>query len=332
MKAICPHCEATRDVELVDTKETIEIKGESIEIPVKYYKCLTCGEDFDDPKADSDPLERAYAEYRSRHGMVQPSDLRAFRKKYGLTQNELSKLLGWGPVTLSRYENGALQDEAHDKEVRLAMEPRNLINLIEDTPDAISNEKRLRLLKDLKMEEEEAFSFERIFEERFGKYEADELSGFKHLDVSKIFNAILFFCREGDFKTKVNKLLFYADFRHFKEYTTSITGARYVCLPFGPVPDNYDHYFAALIGNGLLKVEEEVCGPGFVTEKLVTIGTSNVLSLFSDSEIKALLSVKEYFKDYTATKIKDFSHEEQGYKETSERQCISYEYADTLQI
>ncbi len=118
MKAICPHCEATRDVETVDTKEIIEIKGERIEIPVKYYKCLTCGEDFDDPKADSDPLEGAYAEYRSRHGMVQPSDLRAFRKKHGLTQNELGRLLGWGPVTLSRYENGALQDEAHDKEVR----------------------------------------------------------------------------------------------------------------------------------------------------------------------------------------------------------------------
>ncbi len=64
----------------------------------------------------------------------------------------------------------------------------------------------------------------------------------------------------------------------------------------------------------------------------MTVGSSNVLSLFSDSEIKTLLSVKEFFKDYTATKIKDFSHKEQGYKETSERQCISYEYADALQI
>lgn len=332
MKAICPHCEATRNVKIVDTIETVEIRGDRIEVPVKYYKCLTCGGDFDDPKAGSDPLEKAYAEYRSRHGMVEPSELKAFRKKYGLTQNELGKLLGWGPVTLSRYENGALQDEAHDKEARLAMESHNLINLIENAPDALSNEKRIRLLKELSREEEETFSFERFFEERFGKYEADELSGYKHLDISKVFNAILFFCREGEFKTKVNKLLFYADFRHFKEYTTSVTGAQYVHLPLGPVPDNYDHYFAALIGNGSLKVEESACGEDFVTEKLVTVNVPDLLSLFSDSEIKTLVAVKEHFKDYTATKIKDFSHNEQGYNKTSEGQCISYEYADALQI
>ena len=100
-------------------------------------------------------------------------------------------------------------------------------------------------------------------------------------------------------------------------------------LPLGPVPDNYEHYFAALIGNGSLKVEEEVCGPGFVTEKLVTVSTPDLLPLFLDSEIKTLISVKEYFKDFTATRIKDFSHKERGYKETSERECISYEYADT---
>lgn len=102
-------------------------------------------------------------------------------------------------------------------------------------------------------------------------------------------------------------------------------------LPLGPVPDNYDHYFAALIGNGSLKVEEEICGQDFVTEKLMTV-TAPDLSLFSDSEIKTLAAIKEHFKDHTATKIKDSSHEEQGYKETFEGQCISYEYADALQI
>ena len=171
----------------------------------------------------------------------------------------------------------------------------------------------------------------RIFEERFGNYEANELSGYRNLDVSKVFNAILFFCRGGDFKTKVNKLLFYADFKHFKEYTTSVTGAQYVHLPLGPVPDNYDHYFAALTGNESLKVEEEVCGQDFVAERLVTVSAPD-LSLFSDSEIKTLAAIKEHFKDYTATKIKDFSHEERGYKETSEGQHISYEYADALRI
>ena len=271
MKAICPHCEAKRDVELIHGTEAVEIKGEHIEVPVKYYKCLACGGEFDDPKSERDPLEKAYAEYRSRHGMAQPEEIRGFRKRYGLTQNELSKLLGWGPVTLSRYENGALQDDAHDKELKLAMEPRNLLKLINGTLGTLDDEKRPRLLKNLKKEEEEAFSFEKIYEERFGGYEADEMSGYRKLDITKLFTAVLFFCRGGDFKTKVNKLLFYADFKHFKEYTTSITGARYVHLPLGPVPDKYEHYFAALIENGWLEPEECFYSNGTLAEKLVTL-------------------------------------------------------------
>lgn len=264
--------------------------------------------------------------------MLQPSEFKEFRKRHDLTQSELNALLGWGKVTLNRYENGALQDEAHDKEARLAMDPRNLINLIKGTPSALNDRKRARLLENLRREEEETFSLERIFEERFGKYEASELSGYRHLNVSRVLKAILFFCKGGDFKTKVNKLLFYADFSHFKKNTASITGACYAHATHGPVPDNYELYFAHLIGNGSLKVEEVSCGTDHIAEKLITVNMPDLFSLFSESEVKTLISVKEFFQDYTATAIRDFSHKEKGYRETADGQCISYEYADTLQI
>lgn len=56
------------------------------------------------------------------------------------------------------------------------------------------------------------------------------------------------------------------------------------------------------------------------------------LSAFSNFEIKTLIEVKEYFKDFGARKIKDFSHKEKGYKETYDGQNISYAYAEDLQI
>lgn len=332
MKIICPYCEEVKDVEEVSTIEDIKVKGELIKVPVIYYRCSTCGGTFDDPKTCEDPLEKAYTEYRSRHGMLQPLEFKEFRKRHDLTQSELNTLLGWGKVTLNRYENGALQDEAHDKEARLAMDPRNLINLIKGTPSALNDRKRARLLENLRREEEETFSLERIFEERFGKYEASELSGYRYLNVSRVLKAILFFCKGGDFKTKVNKLLFYADFSHFKENTTSITGACYAHATHGPVPDNYELYFAYLIENGSLKVEEVSCGTDYIAEKLITVNMPDLFSLFSESEVKTLISVKEFFQDYTATAIRDFSHKEKGYRETVDGQCISYEYADSLQI
>lgn len=133
---------------------------------MEYYKCMSCGEEFEDPRSDNHPLDEAYRQYRRRHGMMQPEEIRSLRKRYGLTQKEMSNLLGWGGATLSCYENGALQDETHEKPLRLAMEPRNLLKLIEETPSALAEEKRARLIKELRAKKEEAFSFERIYEER----------------------------------------------------------------------------------------------------------------------------------------------------------------------
>jgi putative zinc finger/helix-turn-helix YgiT family protein len=331
MKGICPNCEKETELELIQSVQEIKVRGELIEVEVKYYKCKSCGEEFDDPHSDQDPLDKAYREYRRRHRMLQPEEIREYRKKFGLTQNETNLLLGWGGATLSRYENGALQDDTHEKALRLAMEPRNLLKLIEQAPDALPDERRGRLSAELRAAEEESYSFERIYEERFARYEASELSGYRKLDLAKLFNAILFFCKDGTLKTKLNKLLFYADFKHFKEYTVSITGARYAHIPFGPAPDKYALYFATLVENGSLVIREVAFSENAIGEEFSSAKQPD-LSLFSDSELKVLATVKEYFNDFNAKKITDFSHDEKGYKETPQGQIISYEYADELKL
>ncbi len=330
MKGICPNCEKETELEVVQNVENIKVRGEMIKVEAKYYKCKNCGEEFEDPRSDGDPLDKAYREYRRRHGMLQPEEILESRKKFGLTQNEMSRLLGWGGATLSRYENGSLQDETHEKALRLAMDPRNLLKLIRESPDALPKEKRDHLISELRAAEEETCSLEMIYAERLGKYEADELSGYRRLDLAKLFNAILYFCKGGVLKTKLNKLLFYADFKHFKDYTVSITGARYAHIPFGPAPDKYSLCFAALLENGALKVEEEIFGD-FIGEKFNSVKESD-LYLFCDSELKILATVKEYFKDFTAKRITDFSHDEKAYKETASGDIISYEYASDLKL
>jgi len=331
MKGICPNCEKETELELVQKVEDIKVRGEVIRVEVKYYKCKSCGEEFEDPRSDEDPLDKAYREYRRRHGMMQPEEIREFRKRFGLTQNEMSRLLGWGGATLSRYENGALQDETHEKALCLAMDPRNLLKLIETTPDVLSEEKRDRLIKELRAAEEETCSLERVYEERFGKYEANELSGYRKLDLAKLFNAILYFCKGGVFKTKLNKLLFYADFKHFKNYTVSITGARYVHIPFGPAPEKYSLYLATLLENGTIELEEHIFSDDVIGEEFISSKKPDLL-LFSDSELKILSTVKEYFKDFNVKRITDFSHDEKAYKETAPGNIISYEYANGLRL
>jgi uncharacterized phage-associated protein len=54
----------------------------------------------------------------------------------------------------------------------------------------------------------------------------------------KLLNLIAYFVKhtKNCKKTKLFKLLYYADFRHFKETGRSITGLKYFAWQWGPVP------------------------------------------------------------------------------------------------
>ena len=232
MIGICPNCEKETNLESVQKDEEITVRGEPIIVRVEFYRCSECDAEFHAPDSGDDPLDIAYREYRRRHGMVQPEEIRQFRAQHDLTQSELARLLGWGAVTLSRYENGALQDEAHETSLRLAMKPQNLLELVEHKSNALGPGKRERLLCAQRQPQQGRGWKSRP---KSGcQYEPDVFSGFLPLNIEKLHNAMTFFClRDAVPRTKLNKLLFYADFRHFKEHTVGITGARYVHLPHG---------------------------------------------------------------------------------------------------
>lgn len=329
MKRICPNCEKETDISVITDKEIVHVRNEKIEVDVEFFKCTVCKESFENTR-DNDALETAYRIYRRHHNMLQPDEIKEWRKRHGLTQKELSQIFGWGTVTLNRYENGALQSDSHEKFLQLAMEPHNLIKLIHENTEVLSKEKRQRILNELEAENEQANSFEMIFEDRFGRYSPDEYSGYQNLNISKLFNAIIYFCKGGALKTKLNKLLFYADFKHFKEYTTSITGVRYIHFDYGPVPNNYEFFTAELVRAKELNVNEVIFGAmsGYDYQSIVEPD----LSVFSDSELKILAEIKEYFRSYNSTQIMDFSHKENAYQQTNNDEIISYLYSNELQI
>jgi len=331
MKHICPNCEEITNVEHIKSAEELTVKGERINVPAQYYRCLKCSAEFDDPDSKHDPLALAYKEYRRRHGMMQPKEIRELRQGYGLTQKEFCRLLGWGEVTLSRYENGALQDSTHNTVLQMIKDPRNLLNLIELQGDFIAEEKKEKLIGLLRKAVEERQSFPFIYSEHFGGYNPDILNGFKELNLGKLFQTIIFFCVGGVLKTKLCKLLFYVDFKHYKNYASSITGVMYVHLKFGPVPDKYGYYFATLENEEKAISVDEVIYGEYIGEIFYADKDPDLLS-FSNSEIKTLIEVKEYFEDFGAGAIKDFSHRERGYKETYDGQIISYAYAEDLQM
>ena len=108
-KGYCPKCDTERELKRVRTREKVTVRGEKIEVEALYWRCLACGEEFEGPDDHHDEVAEAYRRYRAKKGFMQPEDIKAFREGYGLTQGELAQILGFGAVTLSRYETGALQ-------------------------------------------------------------------------------------------------------------------------------------------------------------------------------------------------------------------------------
>jgi putative zinc finger/helix-turn-helix YgiT family protein len=146
----CPGCLKETELKEISTMENIKVREEIFSVPVHYYKCLSCSEEFMNLHDPIDPLDAAYRLYREKHGWLQPEEIKKFRKSYSLTQKELSTILSLGDVTLSRYENGALQDAAHEKILRMAMDPQDLLKLIKQTPEAIPDcEKRDRIIQQI---------------------------------------------------------------------------------------------------------------------------------------------------------------------------------------
>lgn len=327
----CPNCETERPAHSVRKTETFKIRGLDIPVEVDYLTCDTCGAAFDSPRTE-DPLAAAFHEYRKRRGLVQPEEIRDFRREYGFTQQELAGLLGWGAATLSRYENGALQDEAHDRALRMVMVSENLLALLERHPDALTPEKRQAVIAQVQSESSPGSDLLGHIEHWLVSHDPDESSGYQRFSPAKFFNAVLFFCRgEGVPKTKLNKQLWYADFLHFKQHALSITGARYAHCTHGPAPDKYEVLFAYLQDCSAGLRTEDRFSAKFAWEVLCATREPE-LGVFSDTELQTLLDVNRQFKDFGARQIRDFSHREKGYRETTDGELISYRYADDLLI
>lgn len=328
MNAFCPNCEAVTEQIYQIEEKTLVIRGEQIPVKHAFYRCLACGVDFEIPQEEDDPLEAAYRIFRERRHMLQPEEIRAFRKKLGLTQQEWSTVLGIGVATLNRYENGALQSEGHDQMMQLMMQPDNLARTLAEKPELLPDAKRAQVLENLAGQETSG-SLLAEAEDRYGRYEPDLFSGYVRLDLEKFFQAAQFLCHgKGVVKTKLLKLLFYADFLHFREHGVSITGMRYAHADHGPVPHKFETWLAALTDwEGRLEPQEQLIG-----DYVGTVYTSPTVDIgaFSASELKTLAVVKDHFEAYTATQIREESHAEAGYLETDNGELISYRYAEKL--
>src|SRR5665647_1312101 len=110
----CPTCNREEISEIKTITEQYEIKGEKFNVKANIRFCSKCDEELYDFELEQKTIVGAYNAYRETHGLLFPDQIKNIRETYGLSATSFSKLLGFGEKTITRYENGALQDNAQN--------------------------------------------------------------------------------------------------------------------------------------------------------------------------------------------------------------------------
>ncbi len=336
-KTYCPQCESIVEPYEETIEQDILVRGESVMVSGVVQHCPVCKQALLSEEHDSATLERAYAVYRKRNGLLTPQEIRAIRESYGLSQRSMARLLGWGDITVHRYESGALQDAAHDSLLRLLREPANLLTLIENATDRLPARTFDSLTQRVQSRLDSNGPVQlRKWVERFAAYPScDQYSGYREFDIDRLFRVVTELTSQcgSVVKTKLNKMLWYCDFLHFRDVSVSITGSPYLHLQYGPVPRYYEMLLNLMEVEGLLTRAETV----FDAERDIVGDVLSATSIcdaaeLADSERDVIRAVVARFGDLSARQITEASHAERAYTETGDGQMISYTYAQHLSL
>lgn len=148
-------------------------------------------------------------------------------------------------------------------------------------------------------------------------------------DPEKLEAAILFFLERANNghlgKTKLMKLLYYADFDHVERYGSPITGARYRKLDQGPVPNEAFDLLTQMAVWGTITVEQRETGP-YVQYRYEARQDPD-LSVFGPTEIETLRRVAARWGGESLSSIVSATHAEAPWLSVRMGQEIPYNLA-----
>lgn len=217
----CPLCGNTHDIEERKRITSVTIKGEIVEYEESYFLCENCEEDeneFTFAKMNDKNMMRARNAYREKMGLLKSDEIITIRDQYGLSQSDLSNLLGWGEVTISRYESKAIQDEAYDNILRIIKDnPMKAYEFLNKNKNKFSSVKYLlikeRIFRNLNDYGKEYLK-RQVLESEYVIYnEPSDFNGLMNLNIDKLESVVTYFAKRVNnlYKVKLMKMLWYSD-------------------------------------------------------------------------------------------------------------------------
>ena len=104
---------------VVERVREFPIHGTTVSVREELFRCAVCGEEEYSFEQAVAAERRASELYREKNGFLQPDEIAALRRRWGLSQARMEDALGVGRKTVARWEAGrVLQSRALDNLLR----------------------------------------------------------------------------------------------------------------------------------------------------------------------------------------------------------------------
>jgi len=330
MKIYCPFCDKEHEISIIERETESLIKNESVKYVERVYHCDACGSEFSDGEINDSNLLNARDEYRKSHNLLTSKEIKEIREKYMLSQSDLALILGWGEVTITRYETKEIQNENYDLVLRKVKDDpyalydyylMNIKNFAVKKQQKIAN-KIISVAPDTKQADK---LIENTLIKKYFSID-DDVRGNETINLSKLF-AIVKRILSHDielFKTKLVKILWYIDNHFYKFNKKSMTGLAYFHMAYGACPLGLDLILDSK-NITVKQIEENDAIKYIITE------TNSDYEL-KEKEKESIDFVVEYFKDFSSRELVEYMHKEKAYLETKDNEFISYKYAEDIKF
>ena len=140
---------------------------------------------------------------------------------------------------------------------------------------------------------------------------------------AKYKQMILAFLRnEGSItKTKLAKLLYFADFAWFYHNLRSMSGMQYRKIQYGPVSDSYFSIIDEMLDKGEININQK---DGAMIISQTRSGAMIDLSQIDEKEAELIKDIEKKWKDKKTNEIVDFTHKQLPYMYAKDDEIVSY--------
>lgn len=144
----CEECQKMVVFTITERKNIIrKIRGEVIIVDEKVAVCSECGNDILNKPLDNENLKNSFKKFAETHDLISIDEIKRIRQKYNINQKLFSKSLGFGEITIQRYERGALPTKAFSQIIKQSDKPEKYLEILEQNKNKITENEFVEIKK-----------------------------------------------------------------------------------------------------------------------------------------------------------------------------------------